>query len=118
MRRKGEMKPVSIIVKMRQSRKACTFITGYEPFGLVADELADELRKACASATSGALLLLTCHPPSIEVLTCVTLPVSPVQGKPNTLEVMVQGKQIKAVTNVLIARGVPERWIESSTPKK
>lgn len=27
------MKPVSIIVKMRQSRKACTFITGYEPGG-------------------------------------------------------------------------------------
>ena len=39
--------------------------------------------------------------------------VSPVQGKPNSLEVMVQGKQIKAVTDLLVARGVPQRWIHT-----
>ena len=34
------------------------------------------------------------------------------QGKPNSLEVMVQGKQFKAVADLLVARGVPKRWIE------
>ena len=40
--------------------------------------------------------------------------VSPIQGKPNSLEVMVQGKQIKAVTDLLISKGVPKKWIESA----
>ncbi|KAI0752119.1 eukaryotic translation initiation factor SUI1 family protein [Fomes fomentarius] len=92
VRKKGELKPISIVIKIRQGRKACTLLTGYEPFGLQADDLAEELRKICASSTS----------------------VSPVQGKPNMLEVMVQGKQMKAVTDLLIARGVPKRWIEGS----
>ena len=40
---------------MRQGRKACTLITGYEPFLVVdAEEMAEELRKACAGATSSA----------------------------------------------------------------
>ncbi|PIL26086.1 hypothetical protein GSI_11840 [Ganoderma sinense ZZ0214-1] len=93
VRKKGELKPVSVVIKVRQGRKACTLITGYETFGLQADELAEELRKICASSTSAAL-------------------VSPMQGKPNSLEVMVQGKQLKAVADLLVARGVPKRWIE------
>ncbi|KAI0351003.1 eukaryotic translation initiation factor SUI1 family protein [Trametes cingulata] len=92
VRKKGELKPISVVVKIRQGRKACTLITGFEPFGLQADELAEELRKACASSTS----------------------VTPLHGKPNSLEVMVQGKQIKAVTDLLIGHGVPKRWVESS----
>ncbi|KAI0370925.1 eukaryotic translation initiation factor SUI1 family protein [Pilatotrama ljubarskyi] len=92
VRKKGELKPISVVVKIRQGRKACTLITGFEPFGLQADDLAEELRKACASSTS----------------------VSPLHGKPNALEVMVQGKQIKAVTDLLVGHGVPKRWIESS----
>ncbi|TBU43036.1 eukaryotic translation initiation factor SUI1 family protein [Dichomitus squalens] len=96
IRKKGDLKPVSVVVKIRQGRKACTLITGYETFGLQADDLAEELRKTCASSTS----------------------VSPVHGKPNSLEVMVQGKQIKAVTDLLISRGVPERWIEAEDQTK
>ncbi|KAI0632800.1 eukaryotic translation initiation factor SUI1 family protein [Trametes polyzona] len=99
VRKKGEMKPISVVVKIRQGRKACTLITGFETFGLQAEELAEELRKVCASSTS----------------------VTPIQGKPNSLEVMVQGKQIKAVTDFLLSRGVPKRWIESldqTTSKK
>nr|VWO97766.1 N/A [Ganoderma boninense] len=92
VRKKGELKPISVVIKVRQGRKACTLITGYETFGLQADELAEELRKSCASSTS----------------------VSPMQGKPNSLEVMVQGKQFKAVTDLLIARGVPKQWIETA----
>ncbi len=51
--RKGELKPISVVIKIRQGRKACTLITGYETFGVQADELAEELRKTCASSTSG-----------------------------------------------------------------
>ncbi|KAI1790893.1 eukaryotic translation initiation factor SUI1 family protein [Ganoderma leucocontextum] len=92
VRKKGELKPVSVVIKIRQGRKACTLITGYETFGLQGDDLAEELRKTCASSTS----------------------VSPIHGKPNSLEVMVQGKQLKAVTDLLVARGVPKRWIEGA----
>ncbi|RDX44971.1 eukaryotic translation initiation factor SUI1 family protein [Lentinus brumalis] len=91
VRKKGEIKPISVVVKIRQGRKACTLVTGYEPFGLQADDLAEELRKMCASSTA----------------------VSPVHGKPNSLEVMVQGKQIKSVTDLLMARGVPKKWIQA-----
>ncbi|KAM5538825.1 hypothetical protein V8D89_007547 [Ganoderma adspersum] len=96
VRKKGELKPISVVIKARQGRKACTLITGYETFGLQANELADELRKTCASSTS----------------------VSPIQGKPNSLEVMVQGKQLKAVAELLAARGVPKQWINMPAQKQ
>ena len=52
--RKGSLKPMSVVVKVRQGRKASTLITGFEPFLTVdAETIADDLRKACASATSG-----------------------------------------------------------------
>ena len=51
--RKGELKPISVIVKLRQGRKACTLITNFESFLLDADALADELQKLCASSTTG-----------------------------------------------------------------
>lgn len=40
--------------------------------------------------------------------------VSPIPGKPagSGLEVLVQGKQSKAVVDHLIARGIPKKWIE------
>ncbi|PSS30878.1 hypothetical protein PHLCEN_2v2605 [Hermanssonia centrifuga] len=91
VRKKGQLKPISITVKMRQGRKAATLITGLEVYGIEPDDLADELRKACASSTS----------------------VYPLHGKTSELEVMVQGKQIKIVTDCLMARGVPKRWIVS-----
>ncbi|KAH7908853.1 hypothetical protein BJ138DRAFT_1115485 [Hygrophoropsis aurantiaca] len=90
--KKGQLKPISVIVKIRQGRKASTLITNFEPFFLVADELAEALRRLCASATS----------------------VSPMQGKNAGLEVLVQGKQIKAVSDLLLSRGVPKKWIESA----
>lgn len=49
----------------------------------------------------------------LTTLTNVTT-VTPLQGKTNDMEVMVQGRQIKAVTELLIAKGVPKRWIEST----
>ncbi|EED83598.1 hypothetical eukaryotic translation initiation factor eIF1/SUI1 [Postia placenta Mad-698-R] len=98
VRKKGQLKPIQVAVKIRQGRKACTLVTGFEAYFLGAEDLADELRKLCASATS----------------------VSSVPGKPNEAEVMVQGKQIKAVADLLVAKGVPKKWIESAdmTEKK
>lgn len=51
--RKGEVTPLSVVHRMRQGRKAVTLITGFELFGLGADELAEELRKLCSSSTTG-----------------------------------------------------------------
>jgi translation initiation factor 2D len=68
-------------------------ISGFEPFLVVdAEEMAENLRKACAGATS----------------------VSPVPGKPAFagLEVLVQGKQSGIVVEYLTAKGIPKKWIE------
>ncbi|KAK7676959.1 hypothetical protein QCA50_020077 [Cerrena zonata] len=92
VRKKGPVKPISVIVKLRQGRKAATLITGFESYFLKAEEIAEELRKLCASSTA----------------------VTPLPGKANELEIMVQGKQLKAVTNLLVSKGIPEKWIECS----
>lgn len=52
--RKGQLKPIQVVVKVRQGRKACTLITGFEPFLLDPHDLADGLRRVSASSTSGA----------------------------------------------------------------
>ncbi|KII84045.1 hypothetical protein PLICRDRAFT_57876 [Plicaturopsis crispa FD-325 SS-3] len=90
--KKGALKPISVVTKIRQGRKASTLIAGFEPFGLEANFLAEELRHACASATS----------------------VSPIAGKGSALEVLVQGKQIKAVTELLASQGVPRKWVAAA----
>ena len=54
--RKGQLKPISVVVKVRQGRKASTLVTGFEPFFLEGEEMADELRRLCACATSGTCL--------------------------------------------------------------
>ncbi|KAH8101298.1 eukaryotic translation initiation factor SUI1 family protein [Cristinia sonorae] len=90
--KKGAVKPISVVVKVRQGRKAATLVTGFESFFLKADYLAEELRKVCAGSTS---------------------------SKASTdMEVMVQGKQIQAVTDFLISKGVPEKWIEAEDQTK
>ena len=83
---------------MRLGRKACTFITHFEPFHLSADMLAEELRRACASATS----------------------VDSLPGKNAGMEVMVQGKMASGVKVWLLKKGIPKNWIveEDLTTKK
>ncbi|TFK27317.1 hypothetical protein FA15DRAFT_666610 [Coprinopsis marcescibilis] len=95
VQKKGTLKPVQVVIKIRQGRKASTLITGFEPFPVVSgEEMAEDLRKTCAGATS----------------------VSPVAGKPagSGFEVLVQGKQGPAVLEYLISKGIPKRWIEVS----
>ena len=107
--RKGQAKPISVVVKMRQGRKAATLLTGFEQYLLNAEEIAEELRKLCASSTSGSVSLFL---PSLTSTESVV--VGPLPGKSSDSEVMVQGQQIKVVTDFLISKGVPKRWIESS----
>ncbi|TFY76449.1 hypothetical protein EWM64_g7560 [Hericium alpestre] len=90
--KKGQLRPISVIVKIRQGRKACTLITGFEQFQLASDAIAEALRARCASATA----------------------VTPVPGKSAGEEIMVQGKQIKPVVDYLLGEGVPKRWIEAA----
>lgn len=96
--KKGALRPIAVTAKVRQGRrgKACTLITGFEPYQLSADALADALRVRCASSTS----------------------VSPVAG--GGQEVMVQGKQTQVVRELLGSLGVPKKWIEGAdmTDKK
>ncbi|KAG2005858.1 eukaryotic translation initiation factor SUI1 family protein [Coprinopsis cinerea AmutBmut pab1-1] len=95
VQKKGTLKPIQVVMKIRQGRKASTLITGFEPFLVVnGDDMAEDLRKTCAGATS----------------------VSPVAGKPagSGLEVLVQGKQSSAVLEYLTGKGIPKRWIEVS----
>ncbi|KAI0298457.1 hypothetical protein B0F90DRAFT_1952301 [Multifurca ochricompacta] len=98
--KKGALRPIAITAKIRQGRKACTLITGFEPYRLSADALADALRVRCASSTS----------------------VSPVSGGGGGggHEVMVQGKQIPTVIELLGSMGIPKKWIEATdmTDKK
>jgi len=90
--KKGSLSPIQIVTRLRNSRKASTRITGFESFHVIdAVEMADDLRKVCAGATS----------------------VSPSTGKPG-LEVLVQGKQSGAVVDYLMSKGIPKKWIKVS----
>lgn len=85
-------------VKTRQGRKTVTVITGLETFSIVPEEFAEELKKLCAGSTT----------------------VQPLQGaspKLNLSEVMVQGSQVKVITEALVARGVPKKWIREGDKK-
>ena len=60
--RKGPLKPIQVTVKTRQGRKACTLIMGFELFLVVeAEEMAEELRRVCAGATSGSCFHFHSH---------------------------------------------------------
>jgi translation initiation factor 2D len=114
--RKGTLHPISISIKMRQGRKAVTLITNYEPYFLAADVMSEDLRKLCAAQTSGRHMFLSTRRSAIAHKRVVAL----VNGKPNQYEVLVQGKQGKAVSEYLMGKGVPKKWIqlEDTTEKK
>ncbi|OCF31922.1 translation initiation factor 2D [Kwoniella heveanensis BCC8398] len=91
--KKGSLQPITMSVKTRQGRKTVTHVSGLETFSVDIDSFAEEMRKACAGSAS----------------------VQPLPGaspKLNLQEIMIQGNQIKAVTEALLARGVPKRWIK------
>ncbi|KAI7891532.1 uncharacterized protein EV154DRAFT_464103 [Mucor mucedo] len=99
--RKGEPKPVEITQEVRQGRKTITKVTGVEGFGLDVEEISKELTRLCASsATYNAI--------------------QGVSPKTPLFEIMVQGPQIKNVTELMLSKGVPKRFIDTidKTAKK
>ncbi|KAJ7657881.1 eukaryotic translation initiation factor SUI1 family protein [Mycena polygramma] len=89
--KKGALKSIQVVVKIRQGRKASTLVSGFEPFLVLSgEEMAEDLRKICAGATS----------------------VSPRGGGIPGLEVLVQGKQSNVVVDYLTTKGIPKKWIK------
>ena len=57
----------------------------------------------------------------IQFINCsLSETVTPITPKSNQMEVLVQGKQGKAVTEYLINKGIPKKWIvvDDSTEKR
>ncbi|KAH9177974.1 hypothetical protein EDB89DRAFT_1295299 [Lactarius sanguifluus] len=82
----------ALYVSLNAKGTTCTHthITGFEPFNIPADALADTLRVLCTSSTSVSLVA---------------------GGGP---EVMVQGAQTRVVLELLESLGVPKKWIETA----
>jgi len=97
--KKGTLQPVTLTVKTRQGRKTVTHITGLETFSIDIDEFAEELRKLCAGSAS-------------------VQPLSGASPKLGLQEIMVQGSQVKLVTEALMGKGVPKRWIKEGEDGK
>jgi translation initiation factor 2D len=96
--RKGTLQPITLSVKTRQGRKTITLITGLETFSIAPEEFAEDLKKLCAGSTT----------------------VSPLAGASPKLglsEVMVQGSWVKVITDALVMRGVPKKWIKEGDKK-
>ncbi|KAF2084404.1 hypothetical protein K490DRAFT_68868 [Saccharata proteae CBS 121410] len=97
----GSAPKVTITLETRTGNKMVTKTSGVEAYGIRAETLADELRKACASSTS----------------------VERAQGsspKNPIMEVMVQGPQKDVIFKALEKRGINRNWVEvvDKTKKK
>ncbi|KAF2491644.1 RNA binding protein-like protein Ligatin/Tma64 [Lophium mytilinum] len=97
----GAPPKIQIVLETRTGSKTVTKVHGVEPFFIQPQDLADELRKACASSTSVDKLM-------------GSSPKNPV------MEILVQGPQKDAVFKALERRGVLRGWVEvvDKTKKK
>ncbi|KAF9969155.1 hypothetical protein BGZ73_008606, partial [Actinomortierella ambigua] len=98
---KGAVKPVQLIQEIRTGRKTATRISGLEHFKIDVDAFGQELQVLCASSVA----------------------ITALQGaspKLNLREIMVQGPQMKKVSELLMDRGVPKKYIvtQDKTAKK
>ncbi|RXK34762.1 hypothetical protein M231_07983 [Tremella mesenterica] len=91
--KKGNLHPITLTVKTRQGRKTVTIVSGLESFNIVVEEFAEEMRKLCAGSAS-------------------VQPLSGASPKLNLSEVVVQGTQVRIITDALLEKGVPRRWIK------
>lgn len=122
--RKGAVKPVHIKVERRQGRSTVTLVAGVEYFGLSVDELTEEFKKLCASSVAGEERLkrdaFFCYDVLCFVNRLLTscnyfFLVTPLVGASPKLqlqEIMVQGPHIKNVSELLLAKGVPKKYVE------
>ncbi|KAG0256018.1 hypothetical protein DFQ27_005962 [Actinomortierella ambigua] len=98
---KGAVKPVQLLQEVRTGRKTATRISGLEHFKIDVDAFGQELQVLCASSVA----------------------ITALQGaspKLNLREIMVQGPQMKRVSELLMDRGVPKKYIvtQDKTAKK
>jgi translation initiation factor 2D len=103
----GRLSPVSVKVKTRNNRRCYTSVQGFEAFLLDTDELMNELRMECVSSVKGVSLVLLAnnlHPTNARAA-------SPLYGSATCRFVMIRGNHIRAIIDVLIARGIPAKWI-------
>jgi translation initiation factor 2D len=109
--RKGQPKPVEITQEIRQGRKTITKVTGVEGFGFDIDELSKELTKLCASSATceKKSTILNLHNSYFNL----DNPIAGVSPKNPLYEIMVQGPQIRTVTELMISKGVPKRFIDT-----
>ncbi|KAG8920716.1 hypothetical protein FRC00_009618, partial [Tulasnella sp. 408] len=91
--RKGALKPVNVAIKIRGGNKAVTSITGFEEYRIPASFLTDELKRICASSTTSGLIQGQAKGGQAE-------------------EILVQGKHLSAVRDLLIAQGIPKRLVQ------
>ncbi|KAF8937533.1 hypothetical protein BGZ58_002564 [Dissophora ornata] len=98
---RGAVKPVLITQEIRTGRKTVTKVSGLEHFFIDVDAFGQEMQVICAGSVA----------------------ITPLVGaspKLNLREVMVQGPQLKNVTEALLEKGVPKKYIEfqDKTAKK
>ncbi|KAL1306597.1 hypothetical protein AAFC00_005281 [Neodothiora populina] len=91
----GSPPRIRITTETRSGNKTATRVSGLEAYHISAQPLADELRKACAGATS------------VEPLVGGNQ-----KGKAPVMEIMVQGPQRDVVLKALERRGVRGQWVE------
>ncbi len=89
--KKGDAPRIKVNVEIRAGRKTITKVSNFEDFQLDPVALSEELRKKCAGATS----------------------LGEVKGtKPGTtIEVTIQGSQVKSVAEVLAIHGIKTSWL-------
>ncbi|XAO21936.1 hypothetical protein I312_100693 [Cryptococcus bacillisporus CA1280] len=97
--KKGALQPITMTVKSRGGRRTVTHVTGLELFNVDIESFAEDMRKRCAGSAS-------------------IQPREGVSPKLGLQEVLVQGSQQKLITEALLERGVPKRWIKDERDKK
>ncbi|KAG8872413.1 hypothetical protein FRB97_007689 [Tulasnella sp. 331] len=98
--KKGALKPIRIETKARAAGRWNTIITGFEDYAhgphandLTAERLSEDLCKMCATATTSG-------------------PIPGASKSSQGMEVAVQGRHSKKVTEFLMSKGVPKAAIE------
>jgi len=117
LRRKGTLQPITLVVKTRQGRKTVTRVAGLETFSIEVDEFAEDLKRLCAGSASGESSFYP-HHHSRSLIRATVQPLLGASPKLQLQEILVQGSQVKIITDALVTRGVPKRWIKEGEGDK
>ncbi|KAI8606610.1 hypothetical protein EDD21DRAFT_400249 [Dissophora ornata] len=122
---RGAVKPVLITQEIRTGRKTVTKVSGLEHFFIDVDAFGQEMQVICAGSVASDLWKRLQAVLNIELilyprLSSLVTPLVGASPKLNLREVMVQGPQLKNVTEALLEKGVPKKYIEfqDKTAKK